>query len=407
MHAPVRPPPGLGTALDILLADIAIRLQLSQTAHAKAVARYEAIRKWIEREGSPLAGLVDLFYAQGSMAIGATIASRVTNDEYDLDVVVQLRVPWGWSPKQVLDTLYTSIRGAPGSRYYDMVQLRPRCVTVSYSDMHLDLIPMERRPRTRERESDLFVHQSDGVSDRSVVNSFGFAEWFNEQTADTGVFGPLFSERASKYEYQMALARADAEPVPEQEPASEKALPIIGLQLLKRWRNVLYQSRSNGRPPSVLLSKFAADQAGASQSLSEELLHQAVAMRDHFRRAESMGTLIRVVNPVCAQDVLTDRWPADRGDQQEFLRDIERLIASVEWLRGDRDLEEIRRKLAELFGEWPAGKAVEAFNQQRGEEIGQGRSRHHKRTGSIALTGAATGAAAPRHKFYGGVFHRR
>ena len=403
MHAPVWPTSGLGTALDILLADIAIRLQLSQTAHAKAVGRYEAIRKWIEREGSPLAGLVDLFYPQGSMAIGATIASKVTNDEYDLDVVVQLRVPPGWSPKQVLDALYEAIRDEPGSRYYDMVQRRARCVTVSYADMHMDLIPMERRPHTRERESDLFVHQAD-VSDRSVVNSFGFAEWFTENTADAGVFGPVFAELASKYE--VTLAKADADPVPDQKPAREKYLPVIGLQLLKRWRNVFYQRRTNGGPPSVLLSKFAADHAGETQSLAEELLHQAVTMREHFRHAENVGTLIRVLNPVCAQDVLTDRWPADRAQQQEFLRNLDRLIASVEWLCGDRDLEEIRRKLAELFGEYPAGKAVEAFNQQRGEEINQGRSRHHKRAGSIVLTGAAGGAAAPRHKFYGGVVHR-
>lgn len=405
MHAPVGPASGLGTVLDILLADIAIRLQLSQTAHAKAVARYEAIRKWIEREGSPLDGLVDLFYPQGSMAIGATIASKMTNDEYDLDVVVQLRVPPGWSPEQVLDALFESIRGAPGSRYYDMVQRRARCVTVSYADMHLDLIPMERRPRTRERESDLFVHQADGFCGRSVANSFGFAEWFTESTADAGVFGPLFAERAS--EYYVALAKADADPVPEQEPAREKSLPVVGLQLLKRWRNVLYQHRANGGPPSVLLSKFAADHAGAAQSLAEELLHQATAMREHFQQAENMGTLIRVSNPVCAQDVLTDRWPADRLQQREFLRDLEQLIASLEWLRGGRDLEQIRGKLAELFGEWPAGKAVEAFNQQRGEEIGHGRSRHHRRSGSIALTAAAGGAAAPRHKFYGGVVHQR
>lgn len=405
MQAPVEPGSGFGTALDILLADIAIRLQLSQTAHAKAVDRYEAIRKWIERDDSPLAGLVDLFYPQGSMAIGATIASKVTNDEYDLDIVVQLRVPPGWSSKQVLDALYESIRGAPGSRYFDMVRRRARCVTVSYADMHLDLIPMERRPHTRERESDLFVHEAGGVSDRSVVNSFGFAEWFTENTADAGVFGPLFAERAT--EYEAVLAKADADPVPDQEPAREKSLPVIGLQLLKRWRNVLYQHRANGGPPSVLLSKFAADHAGATRTLAQELLHQAVSIRERFRYAESMATLIQVLNPVCPQDVLTDRWPVDHLQQREFLRDLERLIASLEWLCGDRDLEEIRRKLAELFGEGPAAKAVEAFNQQKGEEIGQGRSRHHKRTGSIALTGAAGGAVAPRHKFYGGVVHRR
>lgn len=264
---------------------------------------------------------------------------------------------------------------------------------------------MERRPHTRERESDLFVHQPNGVSERSVVNSFGFAEWFDERTSDAGGFGPLFAERASKYE--VALAKADADPVPEQEPASEKSMPVVGLQLLKRWRNVLYQHRANGRPPSVLLSKFAADQAGAAQSLSEELLHQAGAMREHFRRAETVGSLVHVLNPVCAQDVLTDRWPANRAEQREFLRDLERLVVSVEWLRGDRDLEEIRVKLAEFFGEWPARKAVEAFSQQRGEEISQGRSRHFKREGSIAVTGAAGGIVTPRHKFYGGDVHRR
>ena len=41
---------------DILLADIAIRVQLSQTNYNKAVARYKALSEWIERDGSPLAG---------------------------------------------------------------------------------------------------------------------------------------------------------------------------------------------------------------------------------------------------------------------------------------------------------------------------------------------------------------
>ena len=59
--------PGLDHALDVLPANIAIRIQLSRTSHAKAVTRYEAVREWIEREGSPLAERVERFYPQGSM----------------------------------------------------------------------------------------------------------------------------------------------------------------------------------------------------------------------------------------------------------------------------------------------------------------------------------------------------
>ena len=401
MNAPARPPSELGTVFDILLADIAIRLQLSRTAYAQAVNRYGAIQEWIDRDGSRLAGLVEIFYPQGSMAIGATISSRVTNDEYDLDIVVQLKVPPRWSPRDVLDALYEAIRGEPGSRYYDKVRRRPRCVTVSYSDMHLDLIPLERRPSTIERESNLFVYEEGGESGRSVVNSFGFAQRFNELTADAGAFGPLFAERLLSYERLVALAEADVEPVPEQEPAGAKSLPVIGLQLVKRWRNVLHQHRTSGGPPSVLLSKFAADQAGGSQTLSEELLNQAVHMLERFREAEATGSLIQVLNPVCGQDVLTDRWPVNRAEQRQFVQDLERLICDVQWLRGDVDLEQMRRKLAELFGEWPTQRAIEAFAKQVGDDVRRGRSRHVRRTGAVALPGLTAGVATPRHKFYG------
>ena len=95
MNERLPPATGLEKPLDVLLADLAIRIQLSETAHRRAVERYEAIQHWIERDGSPLAGLVELFYPQGSMAIGAAIASKVTGDEYDLDVVVQVKCPNG------------------------------------------------------------------------------------------------------------------------------------------------------------------------------------------------------------------------------------------------------------------------------------------------------------------------
>ena len=64
-----------------LLADVAIRIQLSRTDYRKAEERYETLGNWIDRRGSPLEGRVQLVYAQGSMAIGATIASRLTTDE--------------------------------------------------------------------------------------------------------------------------------------------------------------------------------------------------------------------------------------------------------------------------------------------------------------------------------------
>ena len=81
----------LADPLDILLADVAIRVQLSRTDYNRSVDRYQTINNWIERDGSPLKDRVQLFYPQGSMAIGATIASKLKTDEFDIDVVAQAR----------------------------------------------------------------------------------------------------------------------------------------------------------------------------------------------------------------------------------------------------------------------------------------------------------------------------
>jgi hypothetical protein len=115
---------GFMEPLDALLADVAIRVQLSATAHGTVEARYQTISEYLDRDGSPLRGLVNLLYPQGSMAIDATIASRLRTDEFDIDIIVELALALGVSPQVALDLLYRSIRGEPGSRYYNMTERR-------------------------------------------------------------------------------------------------------------------------------------------------------------------------------------------------------------------------------------------------------------------------------------------
>src|SRR5262245_49973358 len=84
---------------DVLLADVAVSVQLPPSLHEVATERYETIRNWIERAGSPLADLVLRFYPQGSMAIDATIASKAKNDEFDIDIIAELNLPANVDPK--------------------------------------------------------------------------------------------------------------------------------------------------------------------------------------------------------------------------------------------------------------------------------------------------------------------
>lgn len=47
------PRSALPEVIDVLLADIAIRVQLTKTDHDKAVGRFEVMWDWIDRQGSP------------------------------------------------------------------------------------------------------------------------------------------------------------------------------------------------------------------------------------------------------------------------------------------------------------------------------------------------------------------
>ena len=393
--------PALDQALDLLFADIAIRVQLSQTAHDKAVQRYETITDWLDRDGSPLAGRIDVFYPQGSMAIGAAIASGVTQDDYDLDMVLQA-VCGGLSPQEVLDQLFKALNGPPGSRYYGKVKRRTRCVTVEYAAMHIDVTPAERLSATPERESHIFHHKHpQNGGERVVANPFGFAEWFKQKTPDTG-FAEQYAERARAYEATLLVQAAETEPVPPQESVLGKSPAVVALQLLKRWRNVQYQKRGGRKPPSIMMSKLVADAAGQTSTLSEEVLHQAQRMLVFFERAHQSHQCAHVQNPVCPRDVLTDRWPANLGDQAVFVEDLRRLVERLEQLQGC-GLDEIQQIMAELFGEGPTADAVKRFIEHVGREIRRGKSRHRRNGGLVVAPGvAAGGVATPKHKFYGG-----
>src|SRR5215470_11729809 len=90
---------------EILLAETAIRIELPSSLHGLAVERFAAIRKFVERQDSPLCNRVRIFYPQGSMAIGATIKSRKRGDGYDIDIVAELILPASMAPGDILDLL--------------------------------------------------------------------------------------------------------------------------------------------------------------------------------------------------------------------------------------------------------------------------------------------------------------
>ena len=370
---------------DQLLAEIAARIQLSPSRHRQATQRYETVAKWLEHEGSPLKDKVAQLYPQGSMAIGATILSRNSEDRYDIDISAELDLPQNSSPKAVLDTLYQAVKGKPGSQYYDMTRRRSRCVTIEYSEMHLDITPMIRRPGTPERESWIFENRKETPAKelQLIGNPHGLAEWFNELThRDDDPFANAFRSIAMSYD----MFEADVEPVPDHEEAENKSQPTIVLQLIKQWRNVQYQGNEDKGPPSVVLSRIVAETSNPKLPLSKdlELTAERVArfIELHGQRQQP------ITNPVCQNDILTDRWRVDAPEAAAFVKNIRHFSSEIGRLNAGCDVSEAKKILANLFGEYPTRDAVNRYGERVGQAVRNNQTSHKKVAAGVVVPAA-------------------
>ena len=399
--------------LDRLLAEVAVQVQLSPTDHQRATGHADAINDWLDRDGSPLQGKITLLYPQGSFANGSTVARHSEADEFDIDLMAQLDLPSNVDPELPLSLVERAIRGERGSRYYDKVDRKTRCVTVNYAGLHLDVTPTIRLPATQERTGYIFHSKPEEPAERKeslFANPWGMNEWFLERTKGDIAFG-MFFETLSR-DYAKALARAESDPIPDHIPAFRKPKPVIALQLTKRWRNLLFDREypDRRRIPSVFLAYLFGRHAGPVRgSLADELIHQVGAALVFIESAENQGRLIHAVNPRCAEDVLTDRWPASRHDQQIIIAEMKAFLSDLETLRRGVPMVQMQRILTKLFGERPTLEAVRQYANAgqftRPESTGLVVPQTGRIPTALTVLGAtATPASArpiPRHTSFG------
>ena len=284
------------------------------------------------------------------MAIGATIASRLNNDEFDIDVVAKLKIDRNTPPAEVLDALYDAVNGAPGSIYYGKVTRNSRCVTIEYDQMHLDITPAVPMPELDERTSTIFHanEKEPPAKHRHIVaNPWGFAHWFTESTPEVqAIVGRYCASRLIRCPIKSTSSRSLRH-------SSRFNCSSDGKTRIRQPRRAV---STIGRP-----RLFCGDDFRQATDLFTELRIQSNALYADFAEAQRAGVLVAVHNPRCATDVLTDRWPADLKTQAVFVDDLVRLSAALDRVEADPTPETCAAVFAQLFGEKVTQVVMEEF----------------------------------------------
>lgn len=400
--------------LDRILAEIALSIQLPPSLHDKAAGRYEAVRTFLE-DTVAFKDQIEHFYPQGSMAIDATISNRGTDDEYDLDVVSQLGGRFRlMTPLEILKELEKALSDYPVQR----IRRQTRCVTLYYADkMHLDVTPALRNFGTLERES--FITHAKGplpsADDRFVdMNAYGFAEWYRERTPLEARMAEEFHRRWRDLDGSNFRAEAEVDDVPDQADFIVKNTATLALQLIKRFRNIIYAGYAGRIPPSVMLSFYAGKAAQPNTALSVMVIRIAKWIIADIENASLYGKRLHVANPVCEDDVFTDRWPQSIDQQNEFARHLRALVGGLEKMRqGEMFPDDMMDWLRGNFGDRVVTRAAENIAAEVGSAIQKSQQLYGRRGGlilpkpSIVTGAAAASVAAPAvatakpHTFFG------
>lgn len=374
---------------DAMLMDIARRVQISPTKQSEAEQHFQALCTYVDRFGSPLESMVVACYPGGSFATGTAIASSVSKDQHDVDVVMELDVDPSSDPDWILGLLFEAINSVPGTRYYGRVKLNSRCVTVHYDDgVQVDLMPIARLNSAPEKAGNLFHSKPQlGESYHKQVNPWGFAEHFNGHTAYDPVFTAMFEARSMAD--SGVVAKADVEPLPGQVPLTEKSARVVALQLIKRNRDVRFRNRSNRKPPSIVLSAMALEVAPAGLGLLEEVVSISMHIVRRLQEQAVHNLCIELRNPSFGPDIFTDRWPQNLENQNEFVRDLEYLVHQLARLRNKNiSITESKAILDDLFGETPAKYAINEIMERSRREMEKGAMRFGP-TGRVHIGTAA------------------
>lgn len=401
---------------ELLVIEVAARIQLSPTQVQQAEQNYTALSDYIDGEGSPLEDCVQTVHASGSFAIGAPIVGKLKETQHDVDAVLELIGFKNDTPKYVLKLTEEALLRPDKdgkTRYQGMVTRNSRCVTVTYKDGRtVDLMPVHHVTDHSDIRKNLFHYkEARGTkpeeSYKKPVAPRGFKDWYlKEEETLTGQ--PLvLQERyqtttASVFaKRQVLLAKADTEDFPEQKSLPEKTARTLAIQLLKRNRDIKYMGLSGRKPPSVLIATLGMHSSRNMHSLLvDELINVANYLISQFERNVRLGLELHVTNPSWNQDIISDRWKSV-SDQRVYLQQLKELVADMIVLKSENQLGERKRILQRNFGETVSNSALGALEKQRSQNRITGATKV-TRTGAIALAGASSSRAKAKKTPYGG-----
>ena len=151
-------------------------VNLNESRLKRANDAFETLTSFLEN-AAPTAELFIDTFRQGSLRQGTIVKPRKDETEFDVDLLLRMRVVSRWVPADYLNAVHNAFKES--DRYTGLVDRRGkhRCVTIDYEgDFHVDVVPsidIDGRCWIMNRDANEF----------EIADGDGYARWFARQNS--------------------------------------------------------------------------------------------------------------------------------------------------------------------------------------------------------------------------------
>lgn len=334
-----------------ILSDIIKNIEISDTNFNKAVERYNAIGTWI-KEGLEKKGYDANIYPQGSFALNTVISPCPENNEYDVDLVCEVKLDKkDVEPLTVLNLIGDRLK--ENETYKGMLEKKAgisRCWTLKYADnaagigFHIDILPSIPENETTKisrgtPDAISIIDNKAGVYTWTPSNPKGFIDCFENK--NTEFKNMLFNEATA------IMNRAAHVDVEEIERKSKRSPLRQTIKLLKNHRDKAFKDNKTFAPKSILITTLAThlyrkerDLSSAVYNILEGLSKYSSLMKEGFISnntnmiyREADGTWV-VKNPALSTENFIEDW--GKSSNSEYAKAFFNWVSSLKY-----DLERI------------------------------------------------------------------
>lgn len=311
------------------LIEILESIEVPESRYEKAIKSYKSIGEWLNREESTLKEYNPKIYSQGSFRFGTAIKPISENDEYDVDIVCELKL----SKKKITQEQLKKMVGIEIDKYIKSKNMRngieegKRCWTLNYSDeakFHIDVLPcipngeeFTRFLESKSLKSD-FSNISIDITDNTMnnykkidnrwncSNPIGYHEWFKKQME------VMYEERRNILLEN--LQNYTVEDIPEYKIKTPLQKVI---QLLKRHRDIMFEEDQDSKPISIIISTLAAKAYKNEHNLIDAYENVINNMENYLDKNDGVYWITNPVNPL---ENFADKWEIYPDRKESFFR---------------------------------------------------------------------------------------